>query len=247
MRLPRRCARVETGRIHSFESFAAADGPGVRFLVFLSGCPFRCLYCHNPDTWARPAPVAATAGEVLARALRYRAYWGREGGITVSGGEPMLQAGFATELFTLARRAGVSTCLDTAAGPFVDDGRFDALFAATDTVLLDIKHMDDAKHRALTGASNAAPLACARRLSDLGRPVWIRYVLVPGLTDGEDDLRALGDFLRTLRNVRRLDILPYHTFGAGKWRKLGLAYALDGTVPPDPAAVARARALIGAV
>lgn len=236
-----------TGRIHSCESFAAADGPGVRFLVFLSGCPFRCQYCHNPDTWAAPAPITATADEVLARALRYRAYWGRDGGITVSGGEPLLQPEFTAELFEKARRQGVTTCLDTAAGPFVPDGRFDALFAATDTVLLDIKEMDDAKHRALTGASNAAPLACARYLSDLGKPVWIRYVLVPGLTDGADDLRALGDFLRTLRNVRRLDILPYHTLGADKWRRLGLPYALDGVVPPDPAAVARARALVGAV
>ncbi len=235
-----------TGRIHSYESFAAADGPGVRFLVFLSGCPFRCRYCHNPDTWAAPAPIEASADEVLARALRYRAYWGRDGGITVSGGEPLLQPEFTAELFEKARRRGVTTCLDTAAGPFAADGRFDALFAATDTVLLDIKQMDDAKHRALTGASNAPVLACARHLAARGTPVWIRYVLVPGLTDGEDDLRALGGFLRTLPNVRRLDILPYHTLGVAKWRRLGIPYTLDGVTPPDAAALARARAIIGA-
>ena len=234
-----------TGKVHSYETFAAADGPGVRFLVFLSGCPFRCRYCHNPDTWAGPAPLEASADDVLARALRYRSYWGREGGITVSGGEPLLQADFVTELFEKAHRQKVSTCLDTAAGPFAPDGRFDALFAATDTVLLDIKQMDDAKHRALTGASNASVLACARHLSEINKPVWIRYVLVPGLTDGEDDLRALGDFLRTLRNVKRLDILPYHTFGIAKWRKLALPYTLDGVMPPSDTDVARARALIG--
>ncbi|MGN0854009.1 MAG: pyruvate formate-lyase-activating protein [Kiritimatiellia bacterium] len=233
------------GEIHSYETFAAADGPGVRFLVFLSGCPFRCAYCHNPDTWAKPAAEKATADEVLRRALRYRAYWGRDGGLTVSGGEPMLQAGFVTKLFEKARREKVTTCLDTAAGPFVDDGRFDALFAATDTVLLDIKEIDDARHRALTGASNAPVLACARRLSAIGKPVWIRYVLVPGLTDGADDLRRLGDFLRTLRNIARFDILPYHTFGVEKWRKLGLPYALAEVTPPTAEALARARNLIG--
>ncbi|MGN0851782.1 MAG: pyruvate formate-lyase-activating protein [Kiritimatiellia bacterium] len=236
---------AETGRIHSFETFAAADGPGVRFLVFLSGCPFRCAYCHNPDTWARPAAFAMTAAQTLERALRYRAYWGSDGGITVSGGEPMQQAAFAAELFELAHAAGVNTCLDTAAGPFAaEDHAIRRLLAAADTVLLDLKHIDGARHRALTGCGNEPVLACARYLAGIGKPVWIRHVLVPGVTDDADDLRRLGAFIRTLPNVVRVDVLPYHALGAAKWRNLGLAYRLDGVSAPTPASLARARDLL---
>ena len=233
------------GRIHSYETFAAADGPGVRFLVFLSGCPFRCRYCHNPDTWAKPAAFEATADDVLARALRYRSYWGKDGGITVSGGEPMLQAAFVAELFEKAHAAGVTTCLDTSAACFdADDPETVRLLAATDTVLLDLKHIDAAKHRDLTGDSNAAPLACARYLAGIGKPVWIRHVLVPGVTDDERDLAALGDFIRTLPNVVRTDVLPYHVFGVEKWHRLGLPYTLEGVNPPSEESVARARTLL---
>lgn len=234
------------GRIHSYETFAAADGPGVRFLVFMSGCPFRCRYCHNPDTWARPPAFEATADEVLARALRYRAYWGREGGITVSGGEPMAQAEFVAELFEKAKSAGVGTCLDTAAACYRDgDAAIERMLSLSDTVLLDLKAMDDALHRELTGASNAPVLACARRLAEIGAHVWVRRVLVPGLTDGEDDLRTLGEFVRSLGNVERVDVLPYHSLGADKWRKLGIPYTLEGARAPDEAEIARARAIIG--
>lgn len=232
------------GRIHSFESFAAADGPGVRFLAFLSGCPFRCLYCHNPDTWARPPAFEATACEVLARALRYRAYWGDEGGITVSGGEPLAQAAFVAELFEMAKLSGVGTCLDTAAACYTPgDADMDRALGLADVVLLDVKAMDDALHRKLTGMSNAPVLACARHLAETGARVWVRRVLVPGLTDGEDDLRSLGAFVRSLGGVERVEILPYHSMGAAKWRALGLGYALDGVRAPSADEVERARLL----
>lgn len=237
---------VTTGRIHSYETFAAADGPGVRFLVFMSGCPFRCRYCHNPDTWARPPAFEATADEVLSRALRYRAYWGNDGGITASGGEPMSQAEFVAELFEKAKTAGVNTCLDTAAACYRDgDAAIERLLALSDTVLLDLKAMDDGLHRDLTGSSNAPVLACARRLAEIGAHVWVRRVLVPGLTDGEDDLRTLGEFVRSLGNVERVDVLPYHSLGADKWRKLGIPYTLEGARAPTEEEIARARAIIG--
>ncbi|MGN0832672.1 MAG: pyruvate formate-lyase-activating protein [Kiritimatiellia bacterium] len=236
------------GRIHSYETFGAADGPGVRFVVFLHGCRFRCRYCHNPDTWAGPAPMEATPGEVLERALRYRSYWREEGGITVSGGEPMLQPAFVAELFRQAHAAGATTCLDTAAGGFDRNcAEVVAMLAETDTVLLDVKLLDAAAHRALTGADNAPVVECARYLAELGKATWIRRVLVPGVTDDERDLRETGRFIRTLPNVVRVDVLPYHAMGAAKWRALGLDYSLAGVRAPTAAELDRARALLGCV
>lgn len=234
-----------TGQIHSLESFGAADGPGVRFIVFLHGCPFRCVYCHNPDTWARPAARLMTVDEVLAHAVRYRDYWGSEGGITLSGGEPMLQASFAAALFERAHEKGISTCLDTAAGPF-NRNNLDVvrLLAATDTVLLDLKAFGDALHRRVTGCGNDAVLDCARYLSEIGKPIWIRRVLVPGLTDDEEDLRQTGAFIQTLRSVTRVDVLPYHDLGVPKWKELGLDNTLTDVSPPDDAALARASYLL---
>ena len=234
-----------TGKIHSFETFGAADGPGVRFVIFLHGCGFRCVYCHNPDTWAERPTSGMTPEEVLSKALRYRDYWGAEGGITLSGGEPMLQAQFAAELFEMARNLGVTTCLDTAAGPFRrDDPAIIRLLDATDTVLLDIKAFDNSLHRSITGSGNESVLDCARYLSETGKRMWIRRVLVPGLTDGEDDLRKTGDFIRSLGGAEKIEVLPYHTMGAGKWRSLGLDYRLEGVQPPDGDAVSRARAAL---
>ena len=238
-----------TGRIHSFETFGSVDGPGVRFLVFLSGCGFRCKYCHNPDAWARPATLEMTADEVLAKALRYREYWGEDGGITVSGGEPLLQLEFLTELFEKAKAKGVSTCIDTAAGPFTRDepwfGQFRRLMEATDLVLLDLKLIDSAAHRLLTGADNANVLDCAKFLSEIGKPVWIRHVLVPGVTDGIGRLRRLGAFIKALSNVRRVEVLPYHTLGVAKWKSLGLPYALEGVPPPSAEQLGLAEAILG--
>jgi len=183
--------------------------------------------------------------EVLERALRYRSYWGTEGGITASGGEPMLQAHEVAELFRLAHAEGVKTCLDTAAGCF-DRGNADimTLLDETDTVLLDLKLFDAAAHRALTGSDNAPVLACARYLAEIGKDVWIRRVLVPGLTDGEEDLRQTGAFIRSLGNVRRVEVLPYHEMGVHKWQALGLDYPLVGVKPPDENALSRVRHLL---
>lgn len=236
-----------TGRIHSIESFGAADGPGVRSVVFLHGCGFRCLYCHNPDTWKSPAAAEMTVDEVLGKLLRFRGYWGDSGGITLSGGEPMLQAKFAAELFTRAGKLGITTCLDTAAGPFRrDDKDIARLIDVSDTVLLDIKAFDGELHRKITGVDNAAVLDCARYLSEIRKPVWIRRVIVPGLTDGEDDLYRLRDFIGKLSNVKKTEVLAYHDMGAVKWKALGLSYALEGVRPAGDYDLARARRILKA-
>ena len=224
------------GKIHSFETFGSVDGPGVRFIVFLSGCNFRCKYCHNPDTWARPAALEMSADDVLAKALRYREYWGNDGGITVSGGEPLLQLEFLTELFEKAKSRGINTCIDTAGGPFTRQepwlGAFKRLMSVTDLVMLDIKHINPTAHRELTGQDNANVLDCAKFLSEIDKSVWIRHVLVPGITDDNDSLNGLAEFLKQLRNIKKIEVLPYHTFGVEKWKTLGIPYQLEGVEPP---------------
>ena len=237
-----------TGRIHSFETFGSVDGPGVRFIVFLSGCQFRCRYCHNPDTWARPAALEMSADAVLAKALRYKAYWGAEGGITVSGGEPLLQLEFLTELFEKAKPKGVNTCIDTAAGPFTRDepwfGAFRKLMDVTDLLLLDLKHIDPVAHRELTGVDNANVLDCAKYLAEIGKPVWIRHVLVPGITSDEANLTKLSTFIHTLTNVKRVEVLPYHALGVHKWKSLGLPYAFEDIMPPTREQCALAESIL---
>ena len=224
------------GKLHSFETFGSVDGPGVRFLVFLSGCNFRCKYCHNPDTWARPAAMEMSADEVLAKALRYREYWRAKGGITVSGGEPLLQLEFLTERLKKAKQKGVNTCIDTAAGPFTREepwfGAFRKLMDVTDLLLLDLKHIASAAHRELTGADNANVLDCAKFLSEIGKPVWIRHVLVPGINTDEPSLTKLGAFIKTLTNVKKVEVLPYHALGVPKWKSLGLSYTFENIMSP---------------
>ena len=208
----------------------------------------RCKYCHNADTWNTSGAEFLTASELLDKAERYRPYWRKDGGITVSGGEPLVQMDFVLELFREARRRKISTVLDTSAQPFTRDepffGKFSALMECTDLVLLDIKHIDPEKHRALTGHGNANILDAAKYLSDIGKPIWVRHVLVPGITDNDDDLRKLRNFLDTLRNVQRVEVLPYHTLGAEKWRKLGLEYPLEGTQPPAEDRIKNARQIL---
>ena len=227
------------GYIHSTESFGSVDGPGIRFLIFLQGCHMRCRYCHNPDTWkmgSEECGTTATVQELLDKAERYRAYWGADGGITVSGGEALLQIDFLTELFEEAKRRGIHTCLDTAAQPFTREepffSKFERLMKYTDLVMLDIKHIDSEQHRKLTGHGNEHILDCARYLSDIEQPVWIRHVLVPGITDDEQQLKALRHFLDTLHNIKKIEVLPYHTLGIFKWEQLGIPYTLtDVSVP----------------
>lgn len=239
------------GRIHSVESFGSADGPGVRYIVFLKGCNMRCQYCHNPDTWARDGGELMTPEEVLKKALRYKTYWKEKGGITVSGGEALLQIDFVTELFRLAKEKGVNTCLDTSGNPFSLEepfkSKFDELMKYTDLFMLDIKHMDDAAHRKLTGQTNQNILEMAAYLSDHGKAMWIRHVLVPGITTEEDELHRLRSFLDTLKTVERVEVLPYHTLGVFKWKELGIPYQLEGVDPPTKEQIDRAKEILGAL
>ena len=239
------------GRIHSVESFGSADGPGVRYIVFLKGCNMRCQYCHNPDTWAKDGGELMTPEEVLKKALRYKTYWKEKGGITVSGGEALLQIDFVTELFRLAKEKGVNTCLDTSGNPFSLEepfkSKFDELMKYTDLFMLDIKHMDDAAHRKLTGQTNQNILEMAAYLSDHGTAMWIRHVLVPGITTEEDELYRLRSFLDTLKTVERVEVLPYHTLGVFKWKELGIPYQLEGVDPPTKEQIDRAKEILGAL
>lgn len=232
-------------RVHSLESFGAADGPGVRFVVFLQGCKFRCRYCHNPDTWATEGGTLYTADELIQKALRYRSYWKNGGGITVSGGEPLLQLDFLTEFFKKAKAQGVHTCIDTAGQPFTRGqpffGKFEELMKSTDLVLLDIKEIDPKRHRLITGFDNANILDMARYLAEIGKPVRIRHVLVPSLTDRDDDLDRLGAFISSLGNVEMAEVLPYHSLGQFKWTNLGIPYTLPDEVSPTKERIENAR------
>ncbi len=232
------------GRIHSVESFGSVDGPGIRYLIFLKGCNMRCRYCHNVDTWDPETTDLRSAEELLDKAERYRSYWGEEGGITVSGGEALLQIDFLLELFAEAKRRGINTCLDTSAQPFTREqpffGKFEQLMELTDLVLLDIKHIDDAEHKKLTGHTNANILDCATYLSEIGKPVWIRHVLVPGITEDDEYLQKLRSFLDTLSNIQKVEVLPYHSLGVFKWEQLGIPYTLKDTPAPTPESVEHA-------
>ena len=235
-------------RVHSVESFGSVDGPGIRFVIFLKGCAMRCQYCHNPDTWDRAGGNLRSVDDVLTQALRYRSYWGEKGGITVSGGEALLQIQPLTELFHKAKDLGINTCLDTSAQPFSrKDGRFsafEALMKYTDLVLLDIKHIDNDAHKRLTGWENENILDCARYLSDIHKPVWIRHVLVPGINDDDESLHRLRSFIDTLSNVERVEVLPYHDLGVYKWEQLDIPYKLTDVKSPTEESVLHARKIL---
>ena len=236
------------GRISTTESFGSVDGPGIRFIVFVQGCRYRCQYCHNPETWEREGGYEATAEEIFRQAWRYRPYWKRTGGITVSGGEPLLQLEFVTELFRLAKEKGVNTVIDTAGEPFTYDepffSAFETLLPLSDLFLLDLKQIDDAKHRALTGTSNESALALARFLSERGKRMWIRHVLVPGWTTGEEDLGRLSEFIAGLKTVDRVEVLPYHAMARHKYEELHLPYRLADTPAPTVEEIASAEEIL---
>ena len=250
-------ADSKKGFVHSLETFGAVDGPGVRFVVFLQGCNMRCKYCHNPETWATDGcewkPEQWDEKSLFEKAYRYKNYWGKnmdKGGITVSGGEPLLQIDFVTEFFKLAKLKGVHTALDTSGEPFKTDEqylqKFDELLKYTDLVLLDLKAYDNELHKRITGCGNENILAMAEYLSDKGKDMWIRRVLVPGLTDGEDELLKTSEFIKTLKTVRKVEVLPYHTLGLFKWKKLNLEYPLDGVRTPNAAEIEKAKQILGA-
>lgn len=233
------------GYVHSLESFGSVDGPGVRYVIFLAGCAMRCQFCHNPDTWNMQTGTPYTADALLEKAMRYRSYWGENGGITVSGGEPLLQIDFLIELFRKAKEQGIHTTLDTSGNPFTREepffGKFQELMKYTDLFLLDIKQIDDEQHKILTGCTNQNILDLARYLSDEKKPVWIRHVLVPQRSDNDEYLDRLRAFLDTLQNVERVEVLPYHTLGVYKWKELGLSYPLEGIDPPTKERIEKAK------
>lgn len=235
-----------SGKIHSVETLGAADGPGLRFVLFLQGCTLRCKYCHNPDTWAAcNAERTATAEDIANEIIRYKNYFGKKGGVTVSGGEPLLQLDFLTELFKILKQNGIHTAIDTSGAPYNEyDPRYKELLALTDLVILDIKHIDDLKCRELTGTGNIATKKFAKTLSDNGVAMWIRQVLVPGLTDDENDLKHTREWINTLKTVERVEVLPYHTLGKPKYEQLGLSYPLGDTPIPTREQIDKAKAIL---
>ena len=232
------------GAIHSIETFGSVDGPGIRFIVFLKGCKLRCKYCHNADTWDPRSEDMRSADEILDFAERYRGYWGEDGGITVSGGEPLLQIDFLTELFMKAKERGINTCIDTALQPFTREepffSKFKKLMEYTDLLLVDIKHIDREEHIKLTGLPNDNILDGMGFLSEIGKPIWIRHVLVPGITDDDEYLKKIRKFVETLSNVERIEVLPYHTMGQHKFEALGIPYPLVDVKSPTSERVANA-------
>lgn len=236
------------GYVHSLETFGSVDGPGVRYVIFLSGCAMRCQFCHNPDTWDRNSGTPYEAGALLEKACKYRSYWGSKGGITVSGGEPLLQIDFLTELFCKAKEMGIHTTLDTSGNPFTREepffSKWQELMKYTDLLLLDIKHIDDEQHVILTGKSNKNILDMASLLSEMNKPVWIRHVLVPERNDKDEYLHRLADFIGTLKNVERVEVLPYHTLGVFKWEQLKMQYPLAGIEPPDAERIKNAEEIL---
>lgn len=241
------------GKIHSIETFGLVDGPGVRYVLFLQGCNMRCKYCHNPETWSfDDAKFTVSAKDAFNKAYKYKNYWKKNGkpngGITVSGGEPLLQIDFVTEFFKYAKEKGVHTTLDSSGSAFTREepffSKFNELLKYTDLVMLDIKHIDDEEHKKLTGHTNKNILDCARYLSEQGIPMWIRHVLVPGITDNDEYLKKTREFIDTLDTVMKVEVLPYHTLGEYKWKELGIPYKLEGVEPPTEERIQNAKKIL---
>ncbi len=248
------------GRVHSLETFGLVDGPGVRYIVFLQGCRMRCKFCHNPETWSMDGGEMWTPEDLFKRAYRYKPYWMRNGklngGITVSGGEPLLQIEFVTEFFKLAKAKGVHTTLDTSANPFTREepfiSKFNELMKYTDLVMLDIKNIDREGHKKLTGQTVDNILDCAKYLDEIGKEMWIRHVLVPDtfntgeafFSNRDEQLEELSKFIDTLHHVSRVEVLPYHTLGIQKWENLGIPYSLECVEPPTKEQIENANKIL---
>ena len=236
------------GYIHSTESFGSVDGPGVRFIIFVTGCPLRCQFCHNPDTWKMTDGEKTEVDALVKKALRCKPYWRNGGGITVSGGEPLMQIDFLIELFKQFKIEGVHTTIDTCGALFTREepffSKFEELMKYTDLLLVDIKHIDNEKHIELTGRPNENILDMMRYLSDIKKPIWIRHVLVPGMSDKDEYLIRTREFIDTLDNVERVEVLPYHTLGVSKWEQLGYEYKLKDVEPPTEERIINANKLL---
>lgn len=230
-------------KVHSVESFGTVDGPGIRFVLFLQGCHLQCKYCHNRDTWDMNGGSYNSLDTIFEKIMRYKNYIYPNGGVTVTGGEPLLQVKFLIELFTKLKKENIHTCIDTS-GMVSLTNDIKKLLSLTDLVLLDIKHIDPIKCKDLVGFSNERELDFAKYLSDNNIPIWIRQVLIPGLTDNENDLLKLKDFITSLKTVIKVEILPYHNMGKFKWKKLGLKYDLENIPPATDKDVERARCIL---
>ena len=231
---------METGKVHSIESFAAVDGPGVRMAIFLQGCPQRCVYCHNPDTWQPTGGDEMTADALVKKAQRFRPYYKDNGGVTVSGGEPFMQAEFVGTLMKKLKEVNIHTAVDTC-GFYLDD-KVKAALEYVDLVLLDIKHSDKDGYKNITKTEYERLIRFLDYMKETDQPMWIRHVVVPGLTDSEDEVRAMCDMLRGA-NVERIDLLPYHTLGVDKWHDLGIPYELEDVNPPEDETMKKLRAI----
>lgn len=239
------------GLVNKLESFGSVDGPGVRFVVFMQGCPMRCLFCHNPETWDFKSSEAfeISANDLLAKALRYKNYWGHDGGITVSGGEPLMQIEFLIEFFEAAKRANINTCIDTSGAnfslvaPYIN--KFDRLMQCTDLLLIDIKIIDSTEHIKLTGKSNKNIIEMFRYLDKINKPIWVRHVLVPGISDNDEYLYRTRDFINKLNNVKKIEVLPYHAMAIPKYQQMGIDYALKNTKSPTLERIKNAEKILG--
>lgn len=230
------------GRIHSIETFGTVDGPGIRYILFMQGCQLKCRYCHNRDTWDVNSGREITPKEVIDDVMRYKSFYDASGGgLTISGGEATIQSDFVKEVFKLAKEKNIHTCLDTSG--FVDLEKIEKILEYTDLVLLDIKHMVMEKSIWLTGASSEKAIALAKHLNNLKIPVWIRHVLVPSITDSEENLVKMAKFLLTLDNIERFEFLPYHTMGIHKWEEMDVQYTLSDIRPANNDDIERAKSI----
>ncbi|MGN1012475.1 MAG: pyruvate formate-lyase-activating protein [Clostridia bacterium] len=231
------------GRIHSFESLGAVDGPGIRFVIFMQGCSLRCKYCQNRDTWDIHGGTEYECDEIFEKILRYKSYIAPDGGVTISGGEPLLQASFLIELFNKLKKEGIHTCIDTSGNVALTE-EIKRLIDLTDLFLLDIKCINDKVCKELTGVSNKKELEFARYLSDNNKKMWIRQVLVPAITDDEKDLKDLSEFIKSLNGVEKIEILKYHDLGRFKWENLKLKYPLENYRTANETDVKRAKEIM---
>lgn len=231
-------------KVHSLETFGAVDGPGIRFILFFQGCHLQCKYCHNRDTWDMNGGSYKSLDDIFDMIMKYKNYITPNGGVTVSGGEPLLQVKFLIELFTKLKKKKIHTCIDTSGMVAITDD-IKHLLSLTDLVLLDIKHIDSKKCKDLVGFDNKLELEFAKYLSDNNIPIWIRQVLVPGYTDDQNDLLKLKEFISSLDTVQKVEILPYHSIGKYKWTNLGFEYALDGVRDANNEDVQRAKKVLG--
>lgn len=230
-------------RIHSVETFGTHEGPGIRLVIFLQGCEFRCLYCHNPDTQSKTGGKLMSIEEIMQLVGKEKGYFGANGGVTASGGEPILQAKELGKLFEVLQKVGVYTALDTNGGSVIDDD-VAQLLKHTNLVLLDVKHIDSEKHKVLTGRDNTHTLEFAKYCEERGINMWLRHVLVPGYTDDPEDLENLAKYFKDYRHVERLEILPYHTLGVFKYKKMGKPYTLEGVKPPTKEQIENAKRML---